>query len=62
MSVDGTPVTDMVSMILDADPAVSGVQELKLWEALLAQIRSFPDGDGDGLPGIPARDAAPAGR
>ncbi|MBI5490105.1 MAG: 5'-nucleotidase C-terminal domain-containing protein [Deltaproteobacteria bacterium] len=59
---DGTPVTDMASMILDTDPAITGVQELKLWEALLAELRSFPDDDGDGLPDVPARYAVPAGR
>ena len=59
---DGTPVTDMASMILDADPTTAGVQELKLWEALFGTLSTFPDDDGDTLPDVPARYAAPAGR
>jgi 5'-nucleotidase len=59
---DGTPVTDMAAMILDVDPATAGVQELKLWEALLDELTAFPDDDGDTLPEIPARYATPAGR
>jgi 5'-nucleotidase/UDP-sugar diphosphatase len=61
-NADGTDVTDMMALRVDADPATAGVQELKLWLALWTWIQLQPDDDGDGLPEIPARFAAPAGR
>jgi 5'-nucleotidase len=59
---EGRPVTEMKRMIVDADPAAAGVQEIKEWAALAGFLRSFPDPDGNGLPEIPASYASPAGR
>lgn len=49
----GTPYTDVVEMRFDADPNTDGVQELKLWQALLEYGQGQPDTDGDGLPNVP---------
>jgi len=39
-------------MLFDSDPDTAGVQELKLWQALVGFASSFEDTDGDGLPDI----------
>ncbi len=39
-----------------------GAGELKSWVSLARMIESFPDADGDGLPDVPTRYAAPEGR
>lgn len=39
-----------------------GAGELKSWVSLARMLESFPDPDGDGLPDVPARYAAPEGR
>jgi len=61
-NADGTPVTDMLSMLVDADPVAAGVQELKLWQALLRYLSMLPDTDADTIPNIPAGYATPFGR
>ena len=50
---DGNPVTDLSTLLIDADPAQPGVQEVKAWRALLEHLSSFPDTDGDGVADIP---------
>jgi 5'-nucleotidase/UDP-sugar diphosphatase len=54
--------TDFENLIIDADPAVSGVQEIKEWAVLVEFLRSLPDTNGNGLPDVPASYASPAGR
>ena len=39
-----------------------GVQELKLWEALVDHAQSLPDTDGDEVADVPASYATAAGR
>jgi 5'-nucleotidase len=59
---DGRPIEDLAAARIDADPDRPGVQELKEWVALFEYVRTFPDGDGDGLAEIPARYRGPEGR
>jgi len=59
---DGRPIEDLATARIDADPAQPGVQELKEWVALFDYVRTFPDGDGDGLAEIAARYRGPEGR
>ena len=59
---DGNVRTDFENLIIDGDPASSGVQEVKEWISLAAMLRSFSDADGDGLAEIPPVYAASAGR
>jgi 5'-nucleotidase len=59
---EGRPIQDLAGARVDADPAQPGIQELKEWVGLLEYAQSFPDADGDGIPEIPARYAAPEGR
>ena len=54
--------TDFENLIIDADPAVSGVQEIKEWAVLAEFLRTLPDTNGNGLPDVPASYASPAGR
>lgn len=58
----GTPYADLGDAVFDADPSAAGVQELKLWEAMVHYAGTLPDTDGDGLPDLPESYLAPAGR
>jgi 5'-nucleotidase/UDP-sugar diphosphatase len=58
----GQPYTSTTAMLFDADPGTDGVQELKLWQALMGYAGSFEDDDGDQIPDLPASYATPAGR
>ncbi|MBM4367830.1 MAG: bifunctional metallophosphatase/5'-nucleotidase [Deltaproteobacteria bacterium] len=58
----GVEYTDVDSMVFDADPSTPEVDELKLWQALIAYGQSFDDADGDGVSDLPSAYAAPAGR
>lgn len=55
---DGRVLAGIEDAIVDQEPQVEGVQELKEWQALLDHIRSLPDLDGDGLADIPTSGAA----
>jgi 5'-nucleotidase len=59
---DGTVVEDTSTLLFDKDPSTDGVQEVKLWEALITYAQTFPDEDGDGLPDIPEAYLSGAGR
>ena len=59
---DGTPIADLMTARLDADRSTPGVQELKSWVGLVEYVGTFPDTDGDGVPEVPARYLAKAGR
>ncbi|MFT5683671.1 MAG: 5'-nucleotidase/UDP-sugar diphosphatase [Myxococcota bacterium] len=50
---DGDPVTDLSTLLLDANPSRPGVQEVKAWRALFEHLSSFPDTDSDGVADIP---------
>lgn len=58
----GAPYVDLGDAVFDADPMTDGVQELKLWEALVNYGRSMPDTNSDGLPDLDGSYLAPAGR
>jgi len=52
-TAEGVAVEDTDDLLFDKDPETEGVQQLKLWEAMLSYAESFPDEDADGLPDIP---------
>lgn len=55
LDADDQPVSvdDLTKILVDADPAIPGTQELKAWRALVDYVASRPDTDGDGVPNIP---------
>ncbi len=57
-----TPITDITKNFVDADPTTTGIQELKVWQALLKYVTQFPDTDSDKIPDIPAIYATPQKR
>lgn len=59
---EGNPVTDVSTLLYDADPRQSGVQEMKAWRAVLDRFGRFPDTDGDGLAELPTSGAIAAER
>lgn len=59
---EGNPYNSVDAMLFDADPVAEGVQELKLWQALIAFAESQDDTDGDGLPDVPERYLGGEGR
>ncbi len=59
---DGTVVEDTDTLAFDKDPETEGVQEIKLWEALVTYGQSFEDGDGDGVPDVGSAYSSPEGR
>lgn len=56
-----TPVDPTVRFV-DADPTMTGVQELKHWQAVVKYVSALPDATGDGVPDVPPAYAAPQGR
>jgi 5'-nucleotidase len=48
-----TPITDIVTRIVDRDPVTAGVQELKAWQAVVGYVSKFPDANGDTIPDVP---------
>ena len=59
---DGSVVEDTDTLAFDKDPDTEGVQEVKLWEALVTYGASFEDADSDGVPDIGEAYSTPAGR
>ncbi len=59
---DGTVIGDIHDMVIDLDPAAAGVQELKVWRTLYEYLLSLPADEASGLPSVPGRYSAPAGR
>lgn len=47
--------------LIDADPETEGLQELKVWKAVVDYMATFPVGD-DSIPEVPELYQAPAGR
>ncbi len=58
----GAPIEDLTEARIDADPGQPGIQERKVWGALIDFVQTFHDTNGNGLPDIPASYAAPEGR
>ncbi|HEY0712905.1 MAG TPA: hypothetical protein VGF45_09545, partial [Polyangia bacterium] len=48
--------------LIDASPAMPGVQEVKPYSALIGYVSALPDANMDGVPEMPPPYAAPAGR
>jgi len=48
--------------MIDADPGVPGIQELKEWAALSDVLKALPDTNGNGIPDIPERYRRSEGR
>jgi 5'-nucleotidase len=59
---DCQTLIDPTTRFVDADPAATGVQELKHWQAVLKYTSGFPDATADGVPDVPAAYTAPQGR
>lgn len=53
--MDGKPVSDPLLTWIDADPGTPEIDEVKAWTSLIGYIRTFEDGDGDGIPEIPGK-------
>jgi len=58
----GRSIADMTQTLVDANPAVAGIQEAKEWTAFLDYVRRFPDTNGNNIPDIPERYRLPQGR
>lgn len=52
-TADGSPLTDLHDVMVDADAGTPGIQELKEWRALVQYLRSFPVAPGSTIPEIP---------
>ena len=64
---DGNPVSVGTSggraqILVDRDPASSGIQELKEWQAFIGYLSHLPDLNGDLIPDVPLRYAEPQAR
>jgi 5'-nucleotidase len=51
----GKPLRTVLDAVIDADPSVPGIQEIKEWIALLWYLQQQPDVNGNGVPDIPDR-------
>lgn len=51
--VNGNPINSIHEAIIDADPALEGVQEIKEWMALLWYLQQQKDINGNTVPDIP---------
>jgi len=49
----GEPVQSIQDALIDADPEIPGIQEVKEWMALVWYLQQQPDIDNDGIPDIP---------
>jgi 5'-nucleotidase / UDP-sugar diphosphatase len=50
----GAPIKSIQEAVIDADPLIPGIQELKEWVVLLDFLQQQPDTDNNGIPEIPA--------
>ncbi|WP_345198301.1 bifunctional UDP-sugar hydrolase/5'-nucleotidase [Kistimonas scapharcae] len=50
---NGQPIANIRDAILDISPETPGIQEMKIWQAMLDYLGSLPDLDSDGLSDIP---------
>jgi len=51
----GNPITDMNKQLIDFDKNKEGLQEGKIWLALIEYLETFKDTDGNGLKEIPIK-------
>ena len=58
----GKPVAEMTQALVDANPAIAGIQEAKEWTAFLDYVKRFPDTNGNNIPDMPERYRLPQGR
>jgi 5'-nucleotidase len=56
------PFDLLLSLRVDIDRGKPGTQELKEWVAVMNYVKSFPDKDGDEIPGIPEKYRGKLGR
>lgn len=59
---NGKPVEKLSAALVDGDPSLPGIQELKEWEGVLQYVQSFPDTNGNGIPDFPAKYSGKLGR
>ncbi len=59
---NGRPLEKLSGALVDADPSLPGIQELKEWEGVLRYVQSFPDTNGNGIPDFPAKYSGKLGR
>ncbi|HPC84876.1 MAG TPA: bifunctional UDP-sugar hydrolase/5'-nucleotidase [Smithellaceae bacterium] len=59
---NGKPLEKLSEALVDADPSLPGIQELKEWEGVLRYVQSFPDTNGNGIPDFPAKYSGKLGR
>jgi len=59
---NGNPIADLKTARVDADAAITGIQELKEWKAVIAYISNFADTDGDGIANVPDKYRRKLGR
>ncbi len=59
---NGKPVEKLSAALVDGDPSLPGIQELKEWEGVLQYVQSFPDTNGNGIPDVPAKYSGKLGR
>ncbi len=59
---NGKPLENLSEALVDADPSVPGIQELKEWEGVLRYVQSFPDVNGNGIPDLPEKYSGKLGR
>lgn len=52
---NGKIITDMSTRIIDFDASKEGIQEGKIWLALVEYLQSFEDTNNNGIPEIPAK-------
>jgi 5'-nucleotidase len=58
----GAPIEKLSAALVDADPLLPGIQELKEWQGVMKYVGSFPDADGNGIPDIPEKYRGQLGR
>ena len=58
----GKPIAAMTQTLVDANPAIAGIQEAKEWTAFLDYVKRFPDTNGNNIPDMPERYRLPQGR
>jgi 5'-nucleotidase len=58
----GKPIADLNTALVDANPDLSGIQEVKQWVAFLEYLRNFDDTNGNNIPDMPERYRSPQGR
>jgi len=61
-NASGEVHTSVDDMVFDKDPNTEGIQEIKLWEALIGYAQTLEDINGDDIPDLPERYLGAEGR